>query len=117
MPIHALVMAAALTLPAEQVEFTLTEGTWMSVDVSPDGSTIVFDLLNDIYAMPATGGEAKAIHAGPATQRSPQFSPDGSRLLYLSDASGADNVWISNPDGSQVRQITRETLAMLVGPT
>jgi hypothetical protein len=59
------------------ISFTATEGTWMSLDVSPDGASIAFDLLNDIYLMPAAGGPATAIHSGPATQRSPQFSPDG----------------------------------------
>lgn len=108
--------ASELTTAADVVEFPLTEGTWMSVDVSPDGKTIAFDLLNDIYVMPAAGGEASAIHSGPATQRSPQFSPDGRKLLYLSDESGADNVWISNADGSQPQQLTQESLAMIVGP-
>jgi Tol biopolymer transport system component len=98
------------------IPITVTEGTWMSLDVSPDGQTIAFDLLNDIYVMPATGGVATAIHSGPATQRSPQFSPDGKWLVYLSDESGADNIWISAPDGSNARQISKETLAMITGP-
>jgi Tol biopolymer transport system component len=118
----ALVASPVIAAPnaanpaAQQVEFPLTEGTWMSIDVSPDGRTIAFDLLNDIYVMPAQGGAAKAIHSGPAAQRSPQFSPDGKKLLYLSDASGADNVWISNLDGSRPQQVSKETLAMIVGP-
>ena len=41
--------------PARNVEFDVDEGTWMSLDVSPDGGQIVFDLLGDIYTMP---GEA-----------------------------------------------------------
>ena len=103
--------------PYEDVEFPLTEGTWMSVDVSPDGRTLVFDLLGDIYSLPAQGGEAKVLHGGPAMQRSPTFSRDGRSLLYLSDISGADNLWISNADGSGARQVTRETVDMLMGPT
>lgn len=102
--------------PYRDVTLKLTEGTWMSLDVSPDGKTIAFDLLNDIYVMPASGGQAHAVHSGPVTQRSPQFSPDGSRLLYLSDESGADNLWTSAIDGSDRRQITQETLAMVTGP-
>ena len=105
-----------LTSPADEVTLTLDEGTWMSVDVSPDGKTIVFDLLNDIYAMPAGGGEATAILSGPATQRSPQFSPDGRKVLYLSDETGADNIWISDPDGRNPQQVSHETLAMITGP-
>ena len=42
------------------------EGTWMSLDVSPDGRTIAFDLLGDIYVMPITGGDAQAIASGHA---------------------------------------------------
>jgi Tol biopolymer transport system component len=94
--------------PYKDVTFTVMEGTWMTVDVSPDGKTLVFDLLNNIYSMPAEGGEAKVIHGGPALARSPRFSPDGSKLLYFSDRVGADNLWISNTDGSDARQITHE---------
>lgn len=107
----------AQTAPAyRDVSFTLSEGTWMSLDVSPDGATIAFDLLNDIYVMPATGGEARVVHSGSATQRSPQFSPDGSKLLYLSDESGADNLWTSAVDGSNPQQVSKEQLAMIAGP-
>lgn len=98
------------------VSFTTSEGTWMSLDVSPDGKTIAFDLLNDIYVMPAEGGVATVIHSGAAVQRSPQFSPGGTTLLYLSDETGADNIWISALDGSNPRQLSKETLAMIVGP-
>ena len=103
--------------PYTDVEFTVTEGTWVSVDVSPDGKTLAFDLLGDIYSIPAAGGDATLIHGGPAIQRAPNFSPDGSKLLYLSDVSGADNLWVSNADGSAARQITHETVDLLMGPT
>lgn len=102
--------------PYRDVSITVSEGTWMSVDVSPDGKTIAFDLLNDIYVMPATGGEAQLVHGGPAMQRSPRFSPDGTRLLYLSDEDGADNIWTSRVDGADARQISRETTLAVTGP-
>ncbi|HCE21159.1 MAG TPA: hypothetical protein DF282_01430 [Hyphomonas sp.] len=98
------------------VNLDLSEGTWMSLDVSPDGKFISFDLLNDIYVMPASGGKAVAIHQGSVAQRSPQFSADGQFLTYLSDESGADNVWVSRVDGSEARQITQESHAMIAGP-
>ena len=44
--------------PAKSVEFDTDEGTWMNVDVAPDGKEIAFDLLGDIYIMPISGGDA-----------------------------------------------------------
>lgn len=100
--------------PSRSVQLALTEGTWMSLDVSPDGRTLMFDLLGDIYSLPADGGAATLVHGGPAMQRMPSFSPDGRHLLYMSDASGADNAWMSNPDGTQARQVTHERVNMLM---
>ena len=102
--------------PSYDVDFQVSEGTWMSVAVSPDGQTLAFDLLGDIYVMPATGGEAKLLHGGAAMQRNPRFSPDGRQLLYISDGGGSDNFWISNADGSHARQVTKETIRLLSTP-
>jgi Tol biopolymer transport system component len=102
--------------PSKTVRISVQEGTWMSVDVSPDGGTLAFDLLGDIYTLPAGGGEASLVHGGPAMQRNPSFSADGRRMLYLSDASGADNAWISGIDGSAPRQVTHEKVNMLASP-
>ncbi|MBL8268922.1 MAG: PD40 domain-containing protein [Steroidobacter sp.] len=103
--------------PYKDVEFTVTEGTWMGVDVSPDGKTLVFDLLGDIYSLPVTGGDATLLHGGPATQTAMSFSADGKQLLYLSDITGVSNVWVSNVDGSSPRQITHEKVDILASPT
>ncbi len=97
-------------LPSIEAEFTVNEGTWMSVDVSPDGSKLVFDLLGDIYQIPAEGGAATLLHGGSAIQYAPRFSPDGSKLLYLSDENGGNNIWVSSADGSQAKQLFAETL-------
>jgi len=102
--------------PFSEAQFPLTEGTWMSVDVSPDGRTLVFDLLGDIYTLPAQGGEAVLVHGGPPMTRTPRFSPDGRQLLYLSDASGGDNAWMSGIDGSAPRQLSFETVDVVTSP-
>ena len=102
--------------PFIDVEFAVTEGTWMSVAVSPDGGTLVFDLLGDIYGVPVSGGDARLLHGGPAMQRTPRFSPDGTQLLFVSDAGGSDNLWVSNSDGSHPRPITDAEPHILAGP-
>lgn len=96
-----------------EVTFTVNEGTWMNLDVSPDGEELVFDLLGDIYIMPATGGSAKVLRQGKAMEVQPRFSPDGSKICFTSDAGGGDNVWVMNRDGSDAKQITKEDFRLL----
>ncbi|MDH5644141.1 MAG: amidohydrolase, partial [Gemmatimonadota bacterium] len=94
--------------PARWARFTADQGTWISLDISPDGQTIVFDLLGDIYTMPFTGGAATRITEGMPHDMQPRFSPDGSKVVFVSDKSGDDNVWVVNSDGSGLRQITSD---------
>jgi imidazolonepropionase-like amidohydrolase/Tol biopolymer transport system component len=94
--------------PARTVEFDTDEGTWMSLDVSPDGRHIVFDLLGDIYILPITGGEARLLLGGHAYETQPRFSPDGRRIAFTSDRDGSDNLWTMAPDGTDLRQVTTE---------
>ena len=103
--------------PFKTVEFEVSEGTWMSLDVSPDGRSMVFDLLGDIYTIPVSGGDATLVRGGPAIQRQPRFSADGAKVLYVSDASGADNLWVADADGGEARQVTHETTARVTSPT
>ena len=79
--------------------FTTDQGTWMNLDVSPDGTTIVFDMLGDIYSVWANGGNAKVLRSGIAFEIQPRFSPDGTKILFTSDAGGGDNIWVMDADG------------------
>ena len=97
----------------KEVKFSTQEGTWMSVDVSPDGKSIAFDMLGDIYTMSISGGKATPIRQGVAWEVQPRFSPDGSKILFTSDAGGGDNIWTMNPDGSEAKQITKESFRLL----
>ncbi|KXN73652.1 hypothetical protein CONCODRAFT_25049, partial [Conidiobolus coronatus NRRL 28638] len=83
-------------------------GTWMSLDVSPDGKEIVFDLLGEIYTLPIEGGDAKLIKGGPSFDIQPKYSPDGKSILYTSDQSGIDNIWTMDRSGKSNKQITGE---------
>jgi imidazolonepropionase-like amidohydrolase/Tol biopolymer transport system component len=93
------------------------EGTWMNLDVSPDGKEIVFDMLGDIYSMPITGGAAKLLSGGVAFDIQPRFSPNGRYISYTSDRAGGDNIWIMNRDGSNKKQITKESFRLLNNAT
>lgn len=97
----------------KEVEITTNEGTWMSLDVSPDGKTIVFDMLGDIYTMPISGGEAKVLRTGFPFEVQPRFSPDGKKISFTSDAGGGDNIWVMNADGSDAKQVTKENFRLL----
>ncbi len=93
---------------ARRIAFDVSQGTWISVDVSPDGSTIVFDLLGDIYSLPIAGGAAKALTRGPAYDSQPRFSPDGKTIAFTTDRSGIENVWLMDVDGGNPRPLTEE---------
>ncbi len=99
-----------------EVPIDTTEGTWMSLDVHPSGTELVFDLLGDIYTLPIEGGTAKRIAAGMAWQMQPQYSPDGEQIAFTSDEGGGDNIWIAKSDGSEARQVTKEDFRLLNSP-
>lgn len=91
-------------------------GTWMSLDLSPDGKKIVFDLLGDLYVMPIKGGEAKALTNTLAWDMQPRFSPDGRWIAFTSDQGGGDNIWVMPAAGGKAKQITKEELRLVSSP-
>ena len=93
--------------PGRTIPIDLDEGSWMSLDVSPDGRTIVFDYLGDLFTMPTDGGRAEQLTSGMAFDAQPRFSPDGSQVVFTSDRSGGQNIWVINLDGSDTIQVSR----------
>ncbi len=102
--------------PGRDIRFTTTKGSWISLDVSPDGQTIVFDLLGDLYTVPITGGKATRLTSGMAQDVQPRFSPDGKRVAFVSDRSGGDNIWIMSLDGRDTVQLTKGNNSLYVSP-
>jgi imidazolonepropionase-like amidohydrolase/Tol biopolymer transport system component len=100
-----------------KVPIKVDEGSWMDVDVSPDGRTIAFALLGDIYVMPIAGGTPTRIAEGLAWEVQPRFSPDGRWIAFTSDRGGGDNIWIMRTDGTDKRQVTKEDFRLLNQPT
>ncbi len=102
--------------PKFEVEIDTTTGTWLSLDVSPEGDEIVFDLLGDIYIMPIYGGEARALTEGVSWDMQPVFSPDGKYIAFTSDRAGGDNIWVMDRDGESPRQVTKESFRLVSSP-
>ncbi|MGE0442139.1 MAG: amidohydrolase family protein [Gemmatimonadales bacterium] len=100
------------------IEFTTTEGTGTSVDVSADGQWIVFDLLGQIYRMPAAGGEAVCLtqNSGIAVNFNPRFSPDGRTIAFISDRKGQHNLWVMDADGANPRQVAEDPVSVMRSP-
>ncbi|NUQ12458.1 MAG: PD40 domain-containing protein [Gemmatimonadaceae bacterium] len=96
--------------------FTTDEGTWMSLSVSPDGRTVMFDLLGDVYTVPISGGRATRVLGGNSMDVHPTFSPDGRRIAFVSDRSGSDQLWVANADGSNPVQVSRLTAGAVSFP-
>ena len=93
--------------PGRTLTFTTNVGQWMSVDVSPDGQTLVFDLLGDLYTMPMTGGTATPLTRGMAFDGQPRWSPDGKKVVFVSDRDGGWNLWTISADKRDTAQVTR----------
>jgi len=104
-------------LTTRQIPIDVDQGTWMNVDVSPDGASIAYDLLGDIYVMPIAGGTPTRIADGLAYEQQPRFSPDGKRIAFVSDRGGGDNIWIMNRDGSNKQQVSKEEFRLLNQPS
>lgn len=115
-PVSADTGSALPIAPARTLRFTTDEGTWMSLDVSPDGRSIVFDLLGDLYVLPIAGGKATRLTSGMAWDCMPRWSPDGRSIAFITDRDGGDNLWLVNADGSGARRLTREVDNALSSP-
>ena len=100
------------------IDFITTEGTNMSVDVSPDGQWVVFDLLSHIHRVPMAGGEAEVLtqSSGIALNYQPRISPDGRSIAFISDRSGQANLWVMDIDGKNVRPVFQSLSTSVVEP-
>jgi len=96
--------------PGRSFQLKTNEGTWISLDVSPDGTTIIFDMMGDIYSLPMAGGQATPITSGMAFDAHPRYSPDGKSIVYTSDKSGSENIWTLDltDDEAEPKQITKD---------
>ncbi len=100
----------------QRIEIDTESFTWSDVDISPDGETLVFHMLGDIYTVGIEGGEAVALTEDIAWSFQPRFSPSGEEIAFVSDRDGAENLWIMQADGSNPVQVTSETEHLIHNP-
>lgn len=102
--------------PERTISFTTDEGSWISLDVSPDGESLVFELLGDLYTIPIAGGKAVPLTEGMHFDAQPRFSPDGNKVLYVSDYDGHENLWTIDIETKETEQITKDKGKQFVSP-
>ena len=100
----------------ETLEFSTDEGSWLSLDVTPDGDSIIFDLLGDLYRLPISGGTATRITSGLGFDSQPVISPNGKWIAFVSDRSGSNNLWIVKPDGKDARKLSDDSQLGSISP-
>ena len=98
------------------VDIETSETTWSSLDISPDGKFMVFDMLGDLYKVPLSGGDATSLTQDFAWNIHPAISPDGKHVAFISDRGGLSNVWVMDIDGSNLRQVTTEKKNIIHSP-
>jgi len=103
-----LFFAAMTVLPSDTINVALSihEGTNMAAALSPDGKTLVIDLLGVLWTVPATGGTARRITDDFADARQPAWSPDGKSIVFQSYRDGGWHIWSVRPDGTNLKQLT-----------
>lgn len=104
--ISVLCLTGAQSHPAPAVTVMVTEGTSMSVAVSPDRQQLVIDLQGSLWILAASGGTARRITDEYNDARQPTWSPDGRTIAFQGYRDGGYDIWAIGPDGAKQHQLT-----------
>ena len=104
--LSAVAIAAQTTSGQQQVSLTLREGTSMAAALSPDGRTLMIDLLGSLWTLPSSGGAARRVTDEFLDARQPVWAADNRRVAFQGYADGVWHIYVMNADGSEMRAIT-----------
>lgn len=100
----ALVIIVSLGTIESSPAFTVSYARYPAL--SPDGLTLAFTYMGDIWTVPSSGGTAVRLTVHPAEDIMPHFSPDGSKIMFSSDRFDNYDVFVIPTDGGQPEQLT-----------
>jgi tricorn protease len=99
-------LAALWPLPAPDPERPL----WLRTPaISPDGSRIAFTHGGQVWLVPSTGGEARALTSDQFYSHHPVWSPDGQRIAFASRRHGNDDVFVMPAEGGAITRLTHHS--------